>query len=168
MPDRTIELGLARPGDAEAFALMSRDVIEAGLGWTYRAHRMLALIRDPDVTALVARDDAKPVGFAIMRFGGDRAHLVLFAVQPASRRRGIARRMLHWLVESAAVAGIASLHVELRAGNAAAYDLYASEGFSETFRVPGYYGGAEAAVRMIRLLRVPGIVLPAWQPPASR
>lgn len=168
MADRMIELGLARRGEAPALARMSRDFIETGLGWTYRAPRMSKLIADPAATTLVAREPGRTVGFAIMRFGDERAHLVLLAVDPARRRLGIARRMLNWLVESAAAAGISSIHVELRAGNKAAYGLYESAGFAETFRVPGYYQGAEAAVRMIRVLRAPGIAVPEWQPPKVR
>ena len=167
MPDRLIELGLARPGEAAVLARMSRDLIETGLGWTYRTPRMSSLINDPAATALVAREPGRLVAFAIMRFADERAHLVLLAVDPTRRRLGVATRMLHWLVESASVAGIASIHVELRASNTAAHDLYASVGFAETFRVPGYYRGTEAAVRMIRLLRAPGIAVPAWQPPAT-
>jgi [ribosomal protein S18]-alanine N-acetyltransferase len=168
MPERLIELGLARQGEAAVLARMSRDLVETGLGWTYRTPRMSSLISDPAATALVAREPGRVVGFSIMRFGDERAHLVLLAVDPARRRLGIATRMLHWLVESAAVAGIASIHVELRVSNTAAHGLYESAGFAETFRVPGYYHGAEAAVRMIRLLRAPGIAVPAWQPPAVR
>jgi ribosomal-protein-alanine N-acetyltransferase len=168
MADRMIELGLARPGEAAALARMSRDFIENGLGWTYRTPRMSTLIADPAATALVAREPGRPVGFAIMRFGDERAHLVLLAVDPARRRLGIARRMLDWLVESASAAGIASIHVELRAGNKAAYELYESAGFAETFRVPRYYQGTEVAVRMIRVLRAPGVAVPAWLPPKVR
>jgi ribosomal protein S18 acetylase RimI-like enzyme len=73
--------------------------------------------------------------------------------------------MLRWLTETAVVAGDASLHVELRVTNLAALAFYKSEGFAETLRVPGYYRGREAAVRMIRLLRNPRLPLPAWQPP---
>jgi len=167
MPDRGIDLGLARTGEAAALAAMSRDLIEAGLGWAYRTPRIAALIADAAVTVLVARDDARPVGFAMMRFGDERARLMLLAVQPAWRRVGIARRMLHWLADSAAAAGTASIHVELRAGNIPAHDLYEAAGFTETFRVPGYYQGREAAVRMVRVLRAPGAVVPAWQPPAG-
>jgi len=168
MPARKIDLGLARSGDAPALAVMSRDHIETGLGWTYRAPKMSALIQDPNVTVLVAREDARPIGFAMMRFGDERARLVLLAVEPARRRLGIARRMLQWLVESATTAGMASIHVELRAGNAAAHALYESVGFAETFRVPGYYQGREAAARMIRVLRAPGVAAPEWEPPAAR
>jgi ribosomal-protein-alanine N-acetyltransferase len=164
----TIDLGLAVPGDAAILATMSRELVETGLRWTYRPPRMRALLRDPDVIALVARDDTRPVGFAIMRMGDDRARLVLLAVDPERRRFGIARRMLEWLAASAAIAGTASIHVELRAGNVAAQTLYESAGFAETFRIPGYYEGREAAVRMIRVLRAPGTVIPEWHPPAGR
>jgi [ribosomal protein S18]-alanine N-acetyltransferase len=168
MTFRTVELGLARSREIAALAVMSRDLVETGLRWTYRAPRMQASLRDPDVIALVARDGLRLAGFAIMRLGDERARLVLLAVDPAWQRRGIARRMLRWLSDSAAAAGTASIHVELRAGNAAAQALYESEGFAETFRLPGYYEGRETAVRMIRLLRAPGVVVPEWQPPASR
>jgi ribosomal-protein-alanine N-acetyltransferase len=165
MTERQTELGFASIGDAPALASMSRDLIEAGLGWSYRAPRVAELIRDPETIALVTRDHARIVGFAIMAFGADRAHLVLLAVRPSHRRRGIARRMMGWLMESAGVAGMGSIHVELRADNTAACAFYRSLGFAETFRVPRYYRGIETAVRMLRVLRAPGLVLPAWQPP---
>jgi ribosomal-protein-alanine N-acetyltransferase len=163
---KQIEIGFARPGDAQTLALMSRDLIETGLGWTYRALRMAELIRDPDNVALVTRDGARIVGFAIMSFGDERAHLVLLAVRPTHRRHGIARRMLTWLFESASVAGMASIHVELRADNTSAFIMYQTMGFAATLRIPRYYAGRESAVRMVRLLRGPGTVAAAWRPPA--
>jgi len=76
-------------------------------------------------------------------------------VLPVFQRRGIARRMILWLVESAATAGVASIHVELRAGNAGAYALYRVTGFAETLRLPGYYSGRETAICMMRMMRAP-------------
>ena len=166
MDARQIELGFAGLGDAQTLALMSRDLIETGLGWTYRTSRVAELIRDPDSVALVTRDGARIVGFAIMGFGADRAHLVLLAVCPTHWRRSIARRMLTWLLESASVAGMESVHVELRADNIPAFSMYQAMDFSETLRVPRYYAGRETAVRMVRVLRAPGTIAPAWQPPA--
>jgi ribosomal-protein-alanine N-acetyltransferase len=148
-----IELGFAESGDAARLARLARDLIEAGLGWGYRAQRIADLIADADTVTLVARDRNSVVGFAVMRFGDERAHLILLAVEPAHQRRGVARRMLEWLVDSACVAGMTSVHVELRASNAAAFAFYRSLGFVETFRVPGYYRGRETAVRMLRMLR---------------
>ncbi len=90
------------------------------------------------------------------------------AVRPAGQRRGIARRMTDWLLETAATAGVASIHLELRAQNKDAYAFYRALGFTETLRLPGYYRGRETAVRMIRVLRAPRVVpqpLP-WRPPS--
>jgi len=99
-----------------------------------------------------------------MEFGDERAHLVLLAVRPAQRRMGIGRHLVDWLVESARTAGIASLHLELRAGNEAARGFYRAMGFDETIVVPGYYRGREAALRMIRVLRAAGPVPYTWRP----
>ncbi|MEP6998235.1 MAG: GNAT family N-acetyltransferase [Betaproteobacteria bacterium] len=151
--------------EAPALALMSRDLVEAGLGWHYRAERIRRLIDDVDSVALAACAGERVVGFAIMSFGDEHAHLVLLAVRATHQRRGIARRMTEWLLESAAAAGIASIKVELRTDNAAAYALYRGLGFVEMLRAPGYYRGREAAIFMIRMLRPPGLTLLTWRPP---
>jgi len=150
-----LRLGFADRTDAAAIAAMSRDLIEHGLAWTYRAERIERYLRHPDAVVLAARERDALAGFAIMHFGDERAHLALLAVLPASRRRGIALAMLAWLGKSAAIAGMASIHVELREGNHAAHALYRRAGFAESLRVPGYYAGRETAVRMLRVLRPP-------------
>ncbi len=165
MDPRSIVLGFARRNDATALALMARDLIEAGLGWEYRAERIARFIDDRETVVLVARDRGDVIGFAVMHFGDERAHLTLLAVSPTYQRRGIARRMLAWLSESASVAGVSSIHVELRAGNTAARRLYRSSGFAETLRLPGYYRGRESALRMIRMLRTPNTIVASWRPP---
>jgi len=159
-----ITVRLADPHDAQAIALMSRDLVETGLGWKYDAPRILKAIRNPDSLAPVACEQGRIAGFAIMEFGEERAHLVLLAVRPSQRRMGIGRRLLDWLVESARTAGIASLHLELRAGNEAARGFYRAMGFDETIVVPGYYRGRESALRMIRVLRAIGPVPYTWRP----
>jgi ribosomal protein S18 acetylase RimI-like enzyme len=178
MTPRAISIRLAEPRDAQAIALMSRDFIESGLGWKYDAARVMRAIRERETLAVVACDaraaSVPPAraainGFAIMEFGDERAHLVLLAVRPSHRRTGIGQRMLEWLLESARCAGIASIHLELRAGNEAARRFYRAMGFYETVLVPGYYrsgeGRKEGALRMLRVLRVPGPLPAAWRPP---
>lgn len=144
---------------------MSRDLIEAGLGWNYRKERMLGLICDPDAIAVVARHGKQRVGFGVMTFGEQRAHLSLLAVYPTYQRRGIGQRVVEWLLESCKVAGILSVDVELRADNRAAYRLYRKLAFEETSRIAGYYSGRETAIRMLRVLRTPGFVAQPWRPP---
>ena len=166
MTAAAITLRLAQPWDAPTLAVMARDLIEAGLGWRYQPERVRRLMRDSGTVTLVACERNRLAGFAIMEFGEERAHLVLLAVRPAHRRRGIGRRLMEWLLESAVTAGIASVHLELRAGNEAARDFYRAMGFAETVLVPGYYRGLESAIRMVRVLRVPGPSTFIWHPPA--
>jgi ribosomal-protein-alanine N-acetyltransferase len=134
--------------EAQALARMSRDLIEAGLGWRYKSPRMTALIGDPETVALVACDGPRIQGFAIMSFGDQHAHLVLLCVRPTQQRRGIGRLLHEWLLKSARVAGIESIRLELRADNAAALAFYRHLGFAQTQIVPGYYDGQVAARRM--------------------
>ena len=166
MAAQDIVLGFANRSDAATVAQLSRELVEAGLGWSYRRERISELIGDADTVALVAREREQVAGFAITTFGEERAHLVLLAVRKASQRRGIARRMIHWIVESAAVAGVASVHVELRAHNVAGIALYRASGFAEALRMPGYYRGREDAIRMVRVLRTPGTAIQLWRPPS--
>src|SRR5664279_350985 len=153
----SISLRLAIPDDASTMALMSRDLVEAGLGWQYRSERIRKLIDDVNTVALVAADGKRVVGFAIMTFGDERAHLVLLAVRPGHQRRGIAQDLVEWLLESASVAGVATVQVELRADNAAAHALYRKLEFAQKLRAPNYYRGREAALVMVRTLREPGV-----------
>ena len=181
MTPRAITIRLAEPRDAQAVAMMSRDFVESGLGWKYDAARVLRAIRDRETLAVVACESGKSAasgtsrgaltGFAIMEFGDERAHVVLLAVRPSHRRLGIGQRLLEWLLESARVAGMASIHLELRAGNDAARRFYRAMGFYETVLVPGYYRGGEGrkegALRMLRVVRVPGPVPYTWRPPRT-
>jgi ribosomal-protein-alanine N-acetyltransferase len=93
------------------------------------------------------------VGFAILRYGDDVAHLNLLAVAPAHRRRGVARALLQWLEETALTAGTFVIGLELREGNAAARAFYRLLGYRELGQIPGYYQGVENAIRMVRDVR---------------
>jgi len=151
---RHLTLRLAAPSDATPIAMMSRDLIETGLPWTWTPERVARNLVQRDTLVVTARDGAPVAGFAILQFGEERAHLSLLAVRPAYRRQGVARRMLLWLTESALTAGIVSIHLELRETNLDARRFYVNQGFAETVRVPGYYRGGETAVRMLRDIRV--------------
>jgi ribosomal protein S18 acetylase RimI-like enzyme len=150
MPDPELSLRLARTADAVSIAKLSRVAIEYGLRWRWTPTRVEASIRDPDVNVLVACIGSKMAGFAIMRYGEDRAHLDLLAVAPAYRRTGIGRRLLKWLEKCAVVAGICTVALEVRAGNEGARLFYKRLGYQPLMELPGYYQGVETAVRMGR------------------
>ena len=147
-------LRLARSPDAFLIALMSRELIEAGLsGWSWDPERVARSILARDTVVLVADVRSHVTGFSIMNFGDAQAHLSLLAVAATHRRCGIGRRMMEWLEESALTAGIATVNLELRAHNFAARDFYRALGFTEAAYIPGYYRGAETALRMTRDIR---------------
>ena len=151
-----VTLRLADAGDADILARMSRDLIEAGLGWRYRADRVRRLIARRDTVVLVACAGLGGVaGFAVMQFDDEHAHLTLLAVRPSHQRQGVARQMLQWLLQSARVAGVVSIHLELRASNRAALHFYRALGFVQTLVLAGYYEQRESAIRMMCLLRAP-------------
>jgi [ribosomal protein S18]-alanine N-acetyltransferase len=168
MSSGPIQLRLAQRQDAQAIAQMSRDLIESGLGWTYDAPRVARLIAHAETLTLVACDRLGLAGFAILQFGDERAHLMLLAVQSRCQRRGVARSLLNWLLDSARTAGTAELSLELRAGNASARAFYRAMGFSDAGLLPAYYRNREPALRMRRVLRSGGSDVPAWQAPTLR
>jgi ribosomal-protein-alanine N-acetyltransferase len=172
MRHENVTLRLAIPADAKQIAFMSRDLIESGLGWSWNPARVESALRHRETLTLVACDRGQPgegervVAFAIMQFGDEHAHLSLLAVRPTHWRTGLGRRMLEWLIESSYAAGVAAIHLELRAANQAARRFYRALGFTESAYIPGYYQGREMALRMLRELRKPGVTAAQWQLPA--
>jgi ribosomal-protein-alanine N-acetyltransferase len=143
----------ARVTDAALLAVMSQRFVESGLVPAWSAARIRWHTRHPESVVLTARIRVAPIGFAIMRYGEDIAHLNLLAVDPAYRRRGVGRSLLRWLEETALTAGTFIIGLELRAGNEAARAFYRALGYRELGEIPGYYQGVESALRMVRDVR---------------
>src|SRR3977135_2160233 len=129
MNAKNITLRPARPADAAKIAAMSRDLIETGLGWSWGPDSVARSIANKDTFTLLACDRDRVIAFAIMYFGDEHAHLNLLAVRPSHQRLGIGRHMVEWLTESAYAAGIATIHLELRAAN------YTARGFDTRVRL---------------------------------
>lgn len=141
------EIRLALPQDAVRIATMSRDYVEHGLGWGWTPARVLRGIRDRATNVVVAECGADLAGFGIMKYLDDDAHLLLFAVKPEYRRRGVGSGLVTWLESTATTAGIELIFLETRATNAAAREFYAARGYRELATLPRYYG-SEDAVRI--------------------
>lgn len=149
MPD-SIEIRLATASDARKLAVMSRDLVELGLGWSWTQARVLRHIKSADSAVLVAQHRQRVIAFAIMRFGEEEAHLDLLAVRPKFRRSGVGRRLVEWLERSALVAGVSVVYLEVRENNDEARAFYERLGYSRVARLSGYYRGRESAVCMGR------------------
>jgi len=142
------EIRLAMLCDAERIAVMSRDFIEHGLGWSWDAARVARRIRQRETNVVVAESGAELVGFGLMQYLDDQAHLLLFGVEPIYRRQGIGSELLGWLETCAITAGIELIFLESRVTNAEARGFYSAQGYRELAVMPRYYSGREDAVRM--------------------
>jgi ribosomal-protein-alanine N-acetyltransferase len=142
------EIRLAMLCDAERIAVMSRDFIEHGLGWSWDAARVARRIRQRETNVVVAESGAELVGFGLMQYLDDQAHLLLFGVEPIYRRQGIGSGLLSWLETCAITAGIELIFLESRVSNAAALGFYGAHGYRELAVMPRYYSGREDAIRM--------------------
>lgn len=147
------DISLAVATDAAAIAALSRDTIEHGLPWCWTALRVARSIRDRSTNVVVARHPRALLGFAIMKYEEDEAHLLLLAVQPHQRRKGIGSALLGWLETTVGVAGIGTVRLETRARNLEARHFYRRHGFVEGGVQEGYYQGLEDALEMRKDLR---------------
>ena len=150
----TCTLRLATRDDALMIAQLSRDRVELGLGWSWTTPRVLRSIRDRATNVVVAQGAVEPLGFGIMKYHDDEAHLLLLAVRAERTREGIGSALVGWLEQSALVAGIGRVRLETRVGSADARAFYQRLGYRELNSLPGYYSGREACVQMARDLWV--------------
>lgn len=91
---------------------------------------------------LVARLEKRPttiVGYVGYRAVLDEMHVMILAVAPAWRRRGIAQHMLSEAMAQARQAACARAILEVRASNLGAQQLYYRLGFAPVGVRPKYY-----------------------------
>ena len=96
----------------------------------------------PSSQLLVARLEKRPttiVGYVGYRAVLDEMHVMIIAVAPAWRRRGIARHMLSAAIEQARQADCSRAILEVRASNVGAQQLYYRLGFAPVGVRPKYY-----------------------------
>jgi len=127
------------PDVADVMRVMDDAFLPAfGEAWTHA--QCLGILDLPRVWLTVARHGEEPAGFALSRIVIDEAELLLLAVRPAFRRRGVATALVERTLTIAATAGARKLHLEVRDGNEALH-LYMRSGFDQDGRRRGYYRG---------------------------
>jgi ribosomal-protein-alanine N-acetyltransferase len=152
MTRHEFSIGLARASDVVEIAQMSRDLIEAGLRWSWTPSRVTASVHNRSALVVIARAAGEIAGFGIMRYGDDEAHLDLLGVAAEHRREGVGSRLVEWLEKPALVAGISLVFLEVRASNRGAQAFYERLGYRKLGELPRYYQGCESAIRMGREL----------------
>jgi ribosomal-protein-alanine N-acetyltransferase len=143
----------ARADDAAALSALHARAFRHG--WSEQEFERL--LADRNVVCHVARSDRGAlVGFVISRVIEDEAEILMVAVAPGERGRGLARRLLNRHLGRLAARAARRVFLEVDEGNDAALRLYAHAGFQQVGRRPGYYaraGGNAAALLLRRELR---------------
>jgi len=83
-------------------------------------------------------EDAPAAGFVLSRGAADEEELLLIAVDPAHRRRGIGGALLERFIAEARARGADRLFLEMRDGNSAE-TLYLHHGFARVGQRRAYY-----------------------------
>ena len=87
----------------------------------------------------VVEVNGEMAGYGIMSVGAGEAHVLNVCVRDEYRCRGLARKMLLYLLERARIAGMYEAFLEVRPSNIAAARLYHSLGFEQVGIRRGYY-----------------------------
>ena len=95
-------------------------------------------------------------GYGIMSVGAGEAHILNVCIRDEYRARGLARKLMLYLLEKAAIAGMQEAFLEVRPSNVVAARLYHSLGFEQVGIRRGYYqatAGREDAAVLRKILR---------------
>jgi ribosomal-protein-alanine N-acetyltransferase len=142
-------VGDATPNDAAAIAALHRESFRRG--WS--EDEIEALLVESDVIADSVRIGGTLVGFILSRVAADEAEILSIAVERSLRGRKLGRMLLQRNLQRLAGLGVASLFLEVDAGNAPALRLYTGMGFEEVGRREGYYRDAQGRPSAALILR---------------
>jgi len=148
-----VHIRLAHNTDLSAIATLSRAEIEHEFDWHWTPARLRKAMSDTETNVAVAITGNELLGFGIMQYRHEYAHLLLFAVRPNARRRGIGSALLKWLERVAVIAGINTFRIEARHDNASALAFYRAHGYREIAKVLNMYEGLEDGVRLEKRIK---------------
>ena len=138
-PELQIQSGNSRDLDSVIEIMNSAFDERFGEAWT--RSQCAGILPMPGVRLVVARfGDGRAAGFALYRTISDEAELLLLAVSPEFRRRGIGKMLLDQFLDQARDGGAGRVHLEVREGNPAVI-MYRLAGFSLVGRRHKYYHG---------------------------
>lgn len=141
-----IRLAAARVSDLAAVMRVMDAAFDPAYGEAWSGAQLFTLFALPSARVGLAWDGDRPCGFYAARIAGPESELLLLAVDPAARGRGVGARLMDDWQGWAGEQGADDYFLEMRADNDAVH-LYARAGFSECGRRPAYYRGGDGVVR---------------------
>lgn len=131
------------------------DIEHASYSTPWARTTFEGLLKRADVDALVAVVDGGVAGYAISWTVLDQAEIGNIAVAGEYRRRGVARTLMHAILDRQRSRGVRHVFLEVRESNDAAQRLYRQFGFRAVGTRRHYYSQpSEDAIVMSRRLDV--------------
>jgi len=141
-----IRLAAARVGDLAAVMRVMDAAFDPTYGEAWTGAQLLTLFALPSARVCLAWNDDLACGFSAARIAGPESELLLLAVDPQFRGRGIGRLLIDDWRTWAAGEGAEDYFLEMRADNDAVH-LYERAGFTECGRRSAYYRGNDGKLR---------------------
>ena len=116
-------------------------------GEAWSKTQLSGMLITPGSWLLLLRLEDKLAGFAIGRSTLDETELMLLAISPDYRRRGLGRKLLNAVIAEARSRDAQRLFLEMRSDNETALGLYNDAGFIEVGRRSRYYRGSDGILR---------------------
>ena len=140
-PLAQIEIISASADNLAAVMTVMREAFDPVFGEAWTQPQCESILAMPGSWLVVAMDDGNPAGFALTRSAIFEAELLLIAVRPCFRRRGIGRQLLARVFGDCQSANVECVHLEVRADNVATA-FYEQQGFVRVGIRKNYYRGA--------------------------
>jgi [ribosomal protein S18]-alanine N-acetyltransferase len=137
-----LRLALAGPRDVPTMGRIMEGAFDPRFGEAWSTAQLAGALGIADTWGQLGYDDELPYGFSLTRRVIDEAELMLVAVLPVERGRGLGRRLVEGALHKARQRGARKMFLEVRDGNLPAFRLYESLGFSVAGRRQNYYTGA--------------------------
>lgn len=123
-------------------------------GEAYERETFRYLLSNPQTLARQIRsEDGDMTAFVIGVIEPDgTGHITTIGVAPETRRRGLARLLMHEIERSFAARGVRTVRLEVRVGNLAAQFLYEQLGYVIVQRMNRYYSNGDDGYLMVKSL----------------
>jgi ribosomal-protein-alanine N-acetyltransferase len=133
-----LRLVTATGDDLDAVMTVMQSAFDPAFGEAWTRAQCAGILPMSGVVMTLASEGRRPVGFTLARSVADEAELLLIAVAPTARGKGVGSALMRHFIQANAKRGIHRLHLEVREGNPAVA-VYARHGFRVHGRRSAYY-----------------------------
>jgi ribosomal-protein-alanine N-acetyltransferase len=136
--DRLLDIEIDRMTLGDLDRVLEIEGVSYRTPWSRRAFTS-EITENSYAHYVVARHQARIIGYVGMWVILEEAHITNVAVDPAYRRQKVAQRLLRDMFRRARDLGATRMTLEVRVSNTGAQDLYKKMGFADRGRRKGYY-----------------------------